>query len=68
MMSFRNVRMSPDRCRAKARLCPWTLPEFHGPGAPGGCSEWMTAKDKLSLSLLQERLIDLGRPIDIAEA
>ena len=44
------------------------LLEFHGPGTPGGSSEWVTAKDKLSLSLLQARLIDLGIPIEIVEA
>ena len=44
------------------------LLEFHGPGIPGGSSEWVTAKDKLSLSLLQARLIDLGIPIEIVEA
>ena len=42
--------------------------EFHGPGTPGGSSEWVTAKDKLSLSLLQARLIDLEIPIEIVEA
>src|SRR5262249_43752476 len=42
--------------------------EFKGPGAPGGCSEWVTAKDKLSLSMLQARLIDLGMPIKIMQA
>jgi hypothetical protein len=41
------------------------LLEFHGPGSPGGSSEWVTAKDKLSLSLLQARLIDLAMPIKI---
>ena len=41
--------------------------EFHGPGMPGGSSEWVTAKDKLSLSLLQARLIDLAIPIKIVQ-
>jgi hypothetical protein len=44
------------------------LLEFHGPGMPGGSSEWVTAKDKLSLSLLQARLIDLGMSIKIVQA
>jgi hypothetical protein len=34
---------------------------------PGDSSHWVDAKDALSLSLLQARLIDLKMPIRIAE-
>jgi hypothetical protein len=44
------------------------LLEFHEGGAnPGDNSVWVNAKDKLSLSLLQARLIDLSIPIKIVE-
>ena len=41
--------------------------EFHEGAHPGDSSRWVNAKDKLSLSLLQARLIDLKMPIRIAE-
>jgi len=41
--------------------------EFHCGEVIGDSSSWVTAKDELSLSLLQARLIDLGMPIRIAE-
>ena len=42
--------------------------EFHeGDAHPGDSSLWVNAKDQLSLSLLQARLIDLGMPIKIVE-
>ena len=44
------------------------LLEFHeGDNHPGSNDRWVNAKDKLSLSLLQARLIDLGMPIKIAQ-
>ena len=41
--------------------------EFHIGAHPGDSSYWVNAKDELSLSLLQARLIDLNVPIKIAE-
>jgi hypothetical protein len=42
--------------------------EFHsGSGAPFDNSLWVNAKDELSLSLLQARLIDLKMPIRVVE-
>jgi hypothetical protein len=44
------------------------LLEFHeGDAHPGDNSVWVNAKDQLSLSLLQARLIDLKLPIKIVE-
>jgi hypothetical protein len=44
------------------------LLEFHeGDNHPGSNDIWVNAKDKLSLSLLQARLIDLKIPIKISE-
>jgi hypothetical protein len=44
------------------------LLEFHeGDNHPGSNDIWVNAKDKLSLSLLQARLIDLKIPIKIEE-
>jgi hypothetical protein len=40
--------------------------QFHQGAHPGDNSCWVNAADKLSLSLLQARLIDLGIPIKIA--
>jgi hypothetical protein len=39
--------------------------EFHEGGHPGDSSFWVNAKDELSLSLLQARLIDLKMPIKV---
>jgi hypothetical protein len=41
--------------------------DFYCGVRPGDSSSWVNAKDKLSLSLLQARLIDLKMPIKIAE-
>jgi hypothetical protein len=41
--------------------------EFNIGGHPGDSSFWVDAKDELSLSLLQARLIDLKIPIRIAQ-
>ena len=41
--------------------------EFHEGAHPGDSSPWVNAKDELSLSLLQARLIDLKMPIRITE-
>ena len=44
------------------------LLEFHeGDNHPGSNDRWVNAKDQLSLSLLQARLIDLKMPIKIVE-
>jgi hypothetical protein len=44
------------------------LLEFHeGDRHPGDNSIFVNAKDQLSLSLLQARLIDLGMPIKVVE-
>ena len=44
------------------------LLEFHeGDNHPGSNDRWVNAKDKLSLSLLQARLIDLKMPIKIVQ-
>ena len=44
------------------------LLEFHeGDNHPGSNDRWVNAKDKLSLSLLQARLIDLRMPIKIVQ-
>jgi len=44
------------------------LLEFHVGAHPSDSSHWVDAKDKLSLSLLQARLIDLKLPIKLAPA
>ena len=41
--------------------------EVRGDAHPGDNSIFVNAKDQLSLSLLQARLIDLGMPIKIVE-
>jgi hypothetical protein len=47
---------------------PGPLLEFHeGDRHPGDNSIFVNAKDQLSLSLLQARLIDLGMPIKIVK-
>ena len=57
------IDFGPDLVIAKAPQL-----EFHmGGGRPGDSSMWANAKDKLSLSLLQARLIDLKMPIKVAE-
>jgi hypothetical protein len=43
------------------------LLEFNIGSHPGDSTHYVNAKDMLSLSLLQARLIDLGMPIKIAE-
>jgi len=58
-----NIDLGPDRKSARGPVL-----EFHeGDGHPGDSSFWVNAKDELSLSLLQARLIDLGMPIKIVE-
>lgn len=40
--------------------------EFHeGDNHPGGNDLWVDAVDNLSISCLQEQLIELGQPIEI---
>jgi hypothetical protein len=51
-----------DRCQARYYGRGPQI-EFHeGDAHPGDNSFWVNAKDQLSLSLLQARLIDLGMP------
>lgn len=58
-----NIDFGPDLETAKSPQL-----EFHsGGGAPFDNSLWVNAKDELSLSLLQARLIDLKMPIRVAE-
>jgi len=60
---LRKIDVGPDRYSGRGPL------EFHegGDGHPGDSSFWVDAKDQLSLSLLQARLIDLGMPIKVVE-
>jgi hypothetical protein len=57
---LREIDVGPDLVTGK-------LPqlEFHIGAHPGDSSYWVNAKDELSLSLLQARLIDLKMPIKI---
>jgi hypothetical protein len=58
-----NINFGPNLGTAKSPQL-----EFHsGGGALFDNSLWVNAKDKLSLSLLQARLIDLEMPIRVAE-
>ena len=43
------------------------LLEFNIGSHPGDSTHYVNAKDMLSLSLLQARLMDLGRPIKVVE-
>jgi hypothetical protein len=55
-------------CRAGQISGRGPLLEFHeGDRHPGDNSIFVNAKDQLSLSLLQVRLIDLGMPIKVVE-
>jgi hypothetical protein len=58
------IDVGPDRYSGRGPQL-----EFHegGDGHPGDSSFWVDAKDQLSLSLLQARLIDLGMPIKVVE-
>src|SRR5262249_30305023 len=57
------IDIGPDRYSGRGPQL-----EFHeGDAHPGDNSFWVNAKDQLSLSLLQARLIDLGMPIKIVE-
>ena len=60
---LRKINVGPDRKSGHGPLL-----EFHeGDAHPGDNSLWVDAKDQLSLSLLQARLIDLNMPIKIVE-
>jgi len=57
------IDVAPDRCSGRGPQL-----EFHeGDAYPGDNSFWVNAKDRLSLSPLQARLIDPGMPIKIVE-
>ena len=56
-----------NRCRTRWRIRTYPHLEFHEGAHPGDSSYWVNAKDELSLSLLQARLIDLKVPIKIVE-
>ena len=59
---LRKLDLGPELGSARGPLL-----EFHeGDNHPGSNDRWVNAKDKLSLSLLQARLIDLKLPIKIA--
>jgi hypothetical protein len=58
---LKKIDVGPDRISGRGPQL-----EFHeGDGHPGDNSIWVNAKDQLSLSLLQARLIDLGMPIKL---
>ncbi len=59
---LRRIDLGPERDSGRGPLL-----EFHKGSHPGDSSHWVNAKDKLSLSLLQARLIDLKMPIKIVE-
>jgi len=60
---LRKIDVGPDRYSGRGPLL-----EFHeGDRHPGDNSIFVNAKDQLSLSLLQARLIDVGMPIKIVE-
>jgi hypothetical protein len=59
---LRDIDLGPDRATARGPVL-----EFHEGAHPGDSSYWVNAKDELSLSLLQARLIDLKMPIKIVE-
>ena len=57
------IDLGPELASARGPLL-----EFHeGDNHPGSNDRWVNAKDKLSLSLLQARLIDLKMPIKIVQ-
>src|SRR4029078_2877641 len=57
------IDLGPELSSARGPLL-----EFHeGDNHPGSNDIWVNAKDKLSLSLLQARLIDLRMPIKIVQ-
>ena len=57
-----NIDLGPERDSARAQSL-----EYYEGAYPGDSSFWVNAKDMLSLSLLQARLIDLRMPIKVAE-
>jgi hypothetical protein len=59
---FSNIDFGPDLQTQNAPQL-----EFHCGAHPGSNSSWVNAKDEMSLSLLQARLIDLKMPIKIAK-
>jgi len=67
------VKKQPDVGRLKIDLGPdrnsgsGPLLEFNVGSHPGDSTHYVNAKDMLSLSLLQARLIDLKLPIEIVE-
>ena len=62
-MLLSKIDLGPELGSARGPLL-----EFHeGDNHPGSNDRWVNAKDQLSLSLLQARLIDLKMPIKIVE-
>ena len=59
---LQNIDLGPERGSE-----PGPLLEFNIGSHPGDSTHYVNAKDMLSLSLLQARLIDLGMPIKIVE-
>jgi hypothetical protein len=59
---LQKIDLGPERGSERGPLL-----EFNIGSHPGDSSHYVNAKDMLSLSLLQARLIDLGMPIKIVE-
>ena len=59
---LREIDIGPARGSTRGPML-----EFHESAHPGESSYWVNAKDKLSLSLLQARLIDLNMAIKIVQ-
>ena len=59
---LRKIDLGPRRGSERGPLL-----EFNIGSHPGDSTHYVNAKDMLSLSLLQARLIDLGMPIKIVE-
>ena len=59
---LQKIDLGPERGSERGPLL-----EFNIGSHPGDSTHYVNAKDMLSLSLLQARLIDLGMPIKIVE-
>jgi hypothetical protein len=59
---LQKIDLGPERGSERGPLL-----EFNNGSHPGDSTHYVNAKDMLSLSLLQARLIDLGMPIKIVE-
>ena len=59
---LQKIDLGPERGSERGPLL-----EFNIGSHPGDSTHYVNAKDMLSLSLLQARLIDLGMPIKVVE-